>query len=200
MNDSLKIALGIVIGVVGLIALVAICTFCFLGSLLLNVPKPPTLAPVGIVPPASTLTPASTSVPNNLGQSITYQDVKTTIIEYQFSSSYKNKYGGNVNPPEKAKFLWLHLSTENVGQVAVSAPSSYQFKLIYKATNVTGALYLGDRSGYPAYQSSSIYPGVRVDGWVQFNLPQDARPEDIQVSYNVGNNPFTPVEFLWQLR
>jgi hypothetical protein len=201
MKDSLKIALGIVIGILALIGLAAVCLFCFAGFLLFNVPSRPTLAPVGIVPPVAPLTPGSTPAPNELGQSVVYQDVKTTVIEYQFSGPYKGEYGSDVKPPEKAKFFWLRIAAENTGELSVDLPRAGNFVLIYKGTEIRSNYLAGlynERPGYTQYSGGRAYPGVRKEGWILFELPADARPEEIQVRFNASDT-LRPVYFSWQL-
>lgn len=199
MKDNPKIALGIVIGLLTLFGLAVVCLFCFLGFAA-NILAPTIMnAPTGIVRRTVSMTCSSTQMPNELGQSVVHQDVKTTVIEYQFSEAYKDEDGYDRKPHEKEKFLWLHISAENVGQVAADAPYEGQIQPIYKGTKVTHWIYDYYRPGYPEFQGGRIDPGVRTDGWIVFNLPQDASPGDTLICFNVGS-PNNPVEFAWQLR
>lgn len=191
MKDGLKVGAGIVIGywalaLIGLLALMgiaAVCLFCFGGLLLVSAPGTPTSQPT----------------PNALGQSVVYHDLKVTVVEYQFSGAYKDKYGTDQKPPEQAKFLWLHASAENVGQTALDAPNPFSFQLVYKGTHVSANYPFTDRVGYSLYQGGQIYPGVRTEGWIRFDLPADAQAADIKVQFQPSLSAFPPVYFFWQL-
>lgn len=188
----------IVIGLLTLFGLVIVCFFCFF-VFATNILAPTIMNAPSVVSRTVSMTCSSTQPPNELGQSVVYQDMKTTVIEYQFGGAYIDENGYERKPHEKEKFLWLHISAENVGQVTAEATSGNDFQPIYKGTKVAGGTYIYYRPGYSDYQRDRISPGTRTDGWLLFYVPEAANPEDTLICFNVGT-PFKPIEFSWQLR
>lgn len=95
-----------------------------------------------------------------------------------------------VSPSEGAKFLWVHIEVKNVSKVAVDFPLWGDFILVHAGEEIGPESLFGIyyyREGYPFLKSKEpsgkIYPNISGDGWIYFEVPQDARPEDLKIKY-----------------
>jgi hypothetical protein len=207
MRDVLKIALGIVIG---FLALVGLCSLCIMGVVLFAATQPtptPTLTPTptftptpsGVIPPAGTMEPTPTTASGALGQSFRYDSLLITPLEYQFGGAYKTKWGSPEAPPEGAKFLWIKIAVENVGENADYSPHSSNFKVLHKGTEISTPWRweLREPADRPLYEGwEQIYPGVRKEGWIRFTVPERAKPEDLLLVFE----PTSDVKVTWRLQ
>jgi len=201
MRDVLKIALGIV---VGFLALVGLCSLCIIGVMLFAATRPtltPTLTPTpsGVIPPAGTKEPTPTTASGALGQSFRYDSLLITPLEYQFGGAYKTKWGSAEAPPEGAKFLWIKIAVENVGENADYSPHSSSFKVLHKGTEISTPWWweLREPADRPLYEGwKQIYPGVRKEGWLRFTVPERAKPEDLLLVFE----PTSDVKVTWRLQ
>ena len=107
-------------------------------------------------------------------------DLLITPLQYRFGGAYRTRLGSDVRPPEGAKFLWIEIAVENVGEHAADAPSPYDFLVRYKGEDIRAdSLLFLEPSGMSAYQGERIYPGVRRTGWLRFTIPAGAQAEDL---------------------
>jgi len=194
MKDSLKIGLGIVIGVLG-VALCALCTSVAIGAgglAFLDTFLPSSEQPILLVQASATLQP----IPQPIGSEMRHEDFAVTLLEYEFSGSYRGEYDVDEEPPEGAKFLWVHILVRNVGQNAGDSPSPSDFSLIHLGEQIGRGFSLGKGPGYEQYDGGEIFPGVSREGWLRFTLPKAAEPRQIVVVWE----PFLAEEFgSWQL-
>lgn len=185
MKDSLKIGLGVMIGIFGVIACgaCAFITFSAGGIALLAsaiyTPTPlPTTAPIQPHIAPSSVPP----LPGKLGSSITHNNLLITLSGYEFSGGYQHSFGFEDKPPEGAKFLWIHVIVENIDDNSTYTPMFNEFAILYEQKQIDADFYLSeDRVGYPPYPGGEIYPGATKDGWVRFTLPVSAEPPNILV-------------------
>ena len=99
-------------------------------------------------------------------------------------------------PHEGAKFLWVYISAKNVGDLPESIPSEDDIYLLYKGrkfnplnTSPSRQYWTQDRDeeiklypiGGSAWGVYKIYPGVKKDGWIHFEIPQNFHPEDARI-------------------
>lgn len=176
MRDSLKIGLGIIIGVLGL-GVCGLCVFVALsaGGIALLTPflsseQPPSLAE-----------PSPTPSPQPIGSEVRHDDLVVTLLEYEFSGPYKNRYDFNEEPTEGAKFLWIHILVRNDGQNASYSPSTSEFSAIYLGKQIDYDSFFGNRPGYEQYDAGELFPGISREGWIRFTLPEAAEPGQITV-------------------
>lgn len=223
MKDSLKIALGIVAGV---LALCGIAAICLVGLTLFAAPRtPPTPIPsVGVVPSAEpistqviaapsqtaplvrTATSVLTPTPSTqaLGQSVVYGDVKTTIVRYEFSGAYQAGSLGTQKPKAGLRFLWVYVIAQNVGNSPSYLPResvNSQFYILYRGQQqIEPDPYFLERPGYSAYRSVQAIPGVKREGWLLFSVPDQAQPADLKVLFDAAGSPFSHEYYTWQLK
>jgi hypothetical protein len=194
MKNSLTIALGTIVGVLALCGLATLCLFTL--ALLVSTPTP-TPAPVGIIPHETSI-PSLTSTPSpqKFGASVTYGNIRITLISYEFSGPYQDIYHFTKRPAEGAQFLWVHVRAENIGKTAETVPDSSAFSLIYEDKQ-TDTGYFSPRPGYAAYSGGQIFPGVARDGWIRFEVPtqMDAKKSKIVLKPNLFSGEF----FTWSL-
>ena len=199
MKYVLKIGLGIVIGVFGLV-ICGLCAFFGItagGIALLGAAHTPT--PISVeepVPYNPTVTSGETkTTTGKVGSSISFEDFNITLISYELSSAYKDKYGDNQNPPEGAQFLWVQLKVENISHNAKKAPSSYQFDILYYGEKINDDFYYGNRSGYEYYIGNEVFPGVSKQGWIRFTVPVSFDTSKALIVYSPSYN----INFSWSL-
>ena len=145
----------------------------------------PTPTPVEFIPRRTEPSPVGTAEATT-GDFIIYSDIQTTVIEYEFADSYPTSYGAG-KAAEGAKFLWLHVRSENVGEVAQDLPNPSQFVLLYKDTKINRKLLLWeDPQGYTRYQGKKVYPGIGREGWILYEIPVGASPDEIMLRFTTG--------------
>lgn len=154
MKDVVKIAVGIVVGF-GCIG--AICLgLLFTGAITcgLTAPSPEEAieetrkemfpSPTPFVAEQAELLP--------LGQSIVVENVEIIVSKYEFADSVASEYESWAQPDEGAKFLWLYVSSKNVGEVEEHLPGAGAFELLYKETEIGSQSWppgmLEDRQAY----------------------------------------------------
>ena len=198
MKDSLKIGCGIVLGILVILAL------CIGGLMVIGVlaPEPEeVLEEVEkelFATPTEALAPREKALP--LGEWATVAGVTVSVADYEFASSYeKEYYPYQVAPEEGAKFLWIHVSAENVGDVEKGLPHAYFFELLYKGSETYGfapALVKGRKT----YDAESVYPGVSREGWILYELPIAAEADEIVVRLQWYGGPGHESEYsFWRL-
>jgi hypothetical protein len=167
LKGGLKIGCGIALGAF------IILTLCIVGLIALGVFAP---EPEEVVEE----TVKDKVLP--LGGLVTIGGIKVSVDGYEFASSYEDEYRGQVTPAEGAKFLWINVYAENVGEVEKSLPGAYYFRLLYKEDEIRGHTPEYVRSkGREMYKAESIYPGVSREGWILYELPIAAQAHDILV-------------------
>lgn len=188
MKDSLKIAIGIFLGVIALGACV-VCLFFGLGA-----------AGIGLLAAAAPTSSQaqSQSTINQIGSSIIHDDLKVTLNTYDISGSYVGQYDMQESPPQGAKFLWISITAENVGKVAAYAPAAYEFHVIYAGQQTDHDFISWDRPGYDEYEGGEIFPGVTKLGWIRFTIPNAAQPNKINVIFK-PSDLFSDTYYTWTL-
>jgi hypothetical protein len=172
MRDSLKIGLGIIIGVLGL----ALCGLCVILII--------TLGGVSFLDSLSSFEESpslaqETPTPQPMGSEFFYEEFSVKFVEYEFSSTYAGEYNTNEEPPEGAKFLWVYFVIKNISQNAAYSPSISSFSIIYMGQQVDKDLFFIERPGYELYDSGELFPGISREGWVRFTLPGATEPDQI---------------------
>lgn len=178
MKDSVKIGCGIVLGILVILAL------CVGGLMLMGVlaPEPEEVLEEmerELFPtPSEAFAPRDKALP--LGEWATMEGVTVSVTDYEFASSYEEKYVGEAAPEEGARFLWIHVCAENVGEVEKGLPHAWFFRLLYKGHEIHGfapALVKGRKT----YNAESVYPGASREGWILYELPIAAEADEIVV-------------------
>lgn len=197
MKDSVKIGYGIVLGILVLLAL------CIGGLMVIGVLVPEPEEVLEEVEKELFPTPTEAFAPRDkalpLGEWATMEGVTVSVAHYEFASSYEEEYVGQVAPEEGAKFLWIHVSAENVGEVEKGLPHAWFFRLLYKGHGIHGfapALVKGRKT----YNAESVYPGVSREGWILYELPIAAEADEIVVRLERYRGPAQESEYtFWRL-
>ena len=121
-----------------------------------------------------------------LGESTRFSNFEVTVVAFEFSDSYITKYQSTKYPPIGAKFAWIHIKVQNLGNTAERAPKPFEFKLIYQDDKIHGEG--GSREGHPDYTSEfltgeEVYPGIVHEGWLRFTVPSAAKRIDVEVLF-----------------
>ena len=175
MKDSLKIGLGIIIGVLGSAA-------CCIGAFLLV--STIILAPTPVVTPteafSATFTPTpptaiATPTPLHTGETWVADNLAITVLEHEVASCYTSEYGSEICPPEGAAFLWVHLLRENRGSSSdLPIYSCFWVSLLYRGNELRPSWDGDYHVGRPSWSGggcAQLYPGKRDEGWVCFEVP-----------------------------
>lgn len=197
MRDTLKIGLGIVLGL-------ALCAgLCCGGVLLFGAALPPSGEQMGqaieeIFYP--TPEPVEEEAISPLGTSCIVEGIKVSVTEYQ----ERDFVSGGVDweekeirfePPQGAKFILIHLVVQNAGETAAEPPYSDDFSLIYKNKAVDFAgVPLREEAGYHTSWSSEIFPGVVFETWHPYAVPKAADPGEMVVRFE-----WRGVRYTWGL-
>jgi hypothetical protein len=203
MRDSLKIALGIILGVLGLAAC-AVCALFVLGMgglFLISEPVAyytpsdltPTIArmlsPTAASPPSLStstateiLAPTTTPIPPfAVGESAQWDGLSLAIISHQVTHICP---GGDGKPAEGAKFIIIHVQARNTSTDVIEIPS-FAFELNGYQSGLGAALpcrYNEESFGNACWQwSGKLYPGVSCEGWELFEVPENTALQDARV-------------------
>jgi hypothetical protein len=133
-----------------------------------------------------------------LGQAIEYEGIKTSVIKYEFAEWIKTESEPRY-PEEGAIFLWIYVKAENIGEVAIGLPDPTSFYVLYKGTGMDHDYWNEDYSiDHVLYSGGWVYPGIGNEGWILFDLPSKAKPEDI-TTYLIDYKIPTGGECIWKL-
>lgn len=188
MKDSLKIALGIVLGVMG----VAACGIC--GFLAI------TAAGVSLFASAvpTFLAPTPTATPLVEGQEFSVGDLRIAVIGHAVTNCVTLKLGEQFCPPAGAAYLWIHLKARHAGS-ASSLPvrAFFTISLFYRGEMQPDAILDPGTTDMPSWPGnaygSQMYGGTTFDGWRAFTIPSgaDIGHVIVQVENAVGDPQFT---------
>jgi hypothetical protein len=205
MKDSLKIALGIILGVLGL-AVCSICAFslvttggiALIGASLpsehpssepptqavvltpiVGAPLPPELPPSALPTETIVLTPQPTTVvPIQVGQWAQWGNLALGVTSFQVSDTCP---GGSGNPPPGAKFVVVQVGARNDGQDVLDLPSLV-FDLAGYASGLgtSGDCRFNEEAfGNACWQwTGKLYPDVSCEGWELFEVPEGLSVND----------------------
>lgn len=202
MKDTVKIALGIILGFgcIGAICLGLLFTGAITCGLTALYPEEVFQETEKELFPTSTPFVAEQAELLRLGQSIIVENVEITVSKYEVADSLASEYESETQPEEGAKFLWLYVSSKNVGEVEESLPSAMQFQLLYKGTEIGWHYWpygmLEDRE---QYESASVYPGYGRKGWILYEVPLGADPAEIAVRMEHAVDFWETEYWFWRL-
>ena len=178
MKDSLKIALGIIIGVIG-VAVCGLCAFVAIGAgglaFLDNLLSSSSESPLQV---------QARITPQPIGSMVRHEDFEVTLLEYEFSGPYTDEYDLYEEPPLGAKFLWTHIHIRNAGENADYSPVSSDFTIIHLGKQINSDFLFTGRPGYVQYESGKLFPGIVREGWIRFTLPEVSDIDQITVVFN----------------
>jgi hypothetical protein len=144
--------------------------------------------------------------PNSLGSSKIFPNGMSVNVEkWKFTDSFYADYWVSPNlyqkiatiPPEGAKFLWVYIIVENKGDLPKNIPRYNGVELLYKGeildpSDPSDKIYCEWNNGktidvYGGYgylydsDGEEIYPGVKREDWVYYEVPQNFHPEDTRI-------------------
>lgn len=188
MKDILKIGLGIVIGFgcIGAICLGLLLTGAITCGLTALFPEEVVVVEESILEFYPTATVPAEEI-LSLGKSVTVDGVEVAVKNYEIVGSYEDKFEWQGQPKEGAKFLWLYVEAQNVGQVQECLPSAMDFRLWYKDDEIYKRMASPvDRETYHVgfFGEGCVYPGVGREGWLLYEIPMGAEPADILVRFS----------------
>ena len=172
--------------IVGLIAIVAIVAVAMFAGCVEKHPSAPTITPTPTSPTGL-----------SLGESAVVDDILFTLLEYEFEDSYRCEYiydnrSETSYPAEGAKFLWVRVKAENVGEIAREAPPKAYINLLYKSTKsgYGSACGMYRKPERIVYNGGEIYPTVNKEGWIIYEVPKgiDISQAKISVEFEKGKS------------
>jgi hypothetical protein len=160
----------------------------------------PAPAPVQAYPPTPAANrPLPTSVPT--GQEIVYNDFRVALSQVEVMTSYITEYGSNRNPAVGTKFLWVHITLKNVGQVERPLPTPEHFSVLYGISEFKPSY--GHRQGTTDYTALKpvVYQGQQLEAWLRFDIPTNAELKDLQFAFFPESlqvsTSFAPTDYPW---
>jgi hypothetical protein len=146
--------------------------------------------------------PAATKIkvlptPSLPGDSVTWRDLQVSMDQAEITDSFINEFGSQRTPSAGHKFLWIHITLENLGKSEIVLPAPENFSVLY-AESEFKPIY-GHRQGYADYTDlgSILFPGQVLDAWLRFDIPAAAELRDLRfvflpTSAQVGVSPSSP--------
>jgi len=187
MKDVAKIAVGIVLGFAcsGTICLGFLLTGAITYGLIAPFREEVVVVEEGILEfyPIATV-PAEEIL--SLGESVTVDGVEVAVKDYEIVGSYEDEFEWRGQPQEGAKFLWLYVEAQNVGEVKECLPRAVDFRLWCEDDEIFKRVASPvDRETYHAwfFGQGCVYPGVGREGWILYEIPMGAEPADILVRF-----------------
>jgi len=123
-----------------------------------------------------------------LGEPATIDGLQVIVDRYEMSDTA----GGA--PPSGARFLLVHLTARNVGNVPIDEYLDRSIQ--YRGGEVGGSFPGG--SQYPMFDPLvRLFPGISSEGWLLFEVPIDLDLSEVSVAIKLG--PFPPKVATWRL-
>jgi hypothetical protein len=153
-----------------------------------------------ITTPTALPQPTATRVfptPSSPGASVLWRDLQVSMDRPELTDSFVNEFGSQRVPSTGQKFLWIHLTLENIGLEEILFPESENFSVLY-AESEFKPIY-GHRQGYTDYTDlgTTLFPGQQLDAWLRFDIPVEADLNELwfvflPTSAQVGVSPSSP--------
>lgn len=206
MRDSLKIALGIILGGLGLAACYVCVVVLGIGAFLLPASKPfltPTAHTLpSMATPMPTLpipTPTATPIPLfAVGESAQWDGLSLAVTSYEVTHTCPDGYG---KPAEGAKFVIVRIQACNTSTDVIEIPF-FEFELNGYQSGLGAGLpcrYNEEAFGNACWQwGGKLYPGVSCEGWVLFEVPENTPMQDARVRVYTLSPEFDARE--WRLQ
>ena len=150
-----------------------------------------------VFPSPSPTTVKILPTPSSPGDSVIWRNLQVSMDQAEITDSFITEFGSQREPSAGQKFLWVHLTLENVGKNEIVLPAPENFSVLYAESEFK--LIYGHRQGYMDYTDlgSSLFPGQKVDAWLRFDIPDTASLKDLwfvflPISAQVGVSPSSP--------
>ena len=136
-----------------------------------------------------------------LGQAVEYEGLRVSVIDYKFTSSYETNWTeGPHEAPAGAKYLWIYIKAQNVGEDKIDLPFETYFEVMYKDRELPGEVGFGMTiMNEPTYHFDSVYPGYGSEGWLIYEIYEKAEPSDIKIQLSDPRLP-SGMEYCWKLK
>lgn len=135
--------------------------------------------------------------PSSAGDPVVWRDLQVSMDQLEITDTFINEFGSQRAPSAGTKFLWIHVTLENVGTEEILLPESENFSALY-AESEFKPIY-GHRQGYTDYtdSGSTLFPGQQLDAWLRFDIPVEADLDELwfvflPTSAQVGVSPSSP--------
>lgn len=135
--------------------------------------------------------------PSSAGDPVVWRDLQVSMDQPEITDTFINEFGSQRAPSAGTKFLWIHVTLENVGTEEILLPESENFSALY-AESEFKPIY-GHRQGYTDYtdSGSTLFPGQQLDAWLRFDIPVEADLDELwfvflPTSAQVGVSPSSP--------
>jgi hypothetical protein len=151
--------------------------------------------------------------PSSTGDSVTWRDLKVSMDQAEITDSFVTEFGTQRLPSTDRKFLWVHLTLENIGKDEIAFPAAENFSVLY-ADSEFKPVY-GHREGFVDYTDlgRTLFPEQKAEAWLRFDIPTTAELSDLgfvflPTSAQVGVSPSSPnypyaenkPAYVWELK
>jgi hypothetical protein len=152
--------------------------------------------PTALPQPTATVTRVFPT-PSSPGDSALWRDLQLSMDQPEITHTFINEFGSQRVPSAGTKFLWVHVTLENVGADEILLPEAENFSVLY-AESEFKPIY-GHRQGYADYTDvgSTLFPGQKLAAWLRFDIPAEADLSELwfvflPTSAQVGVSPLSP--------
>jgi hypothetical protein len=173
-----------------------IARFLFLGLCILAACTSTPAVPATSSQPTPTR-PRVPATPSSPGDALIWRDLRVSMDQAEITDRFINEFGSQRLPSSGQKFLWVHVTLENVGQDEITLPRPENFSALY-AESEFKPIY-GHRQGYADYTdlAATLFPAEKLDAWLRFDIPDTAELKDLwfvflPTSAQVGVLPSSP--------
>jgi hypothetical protein len=158
--------------------------------------SPASTSTIVIPLPTTTMTPVLPT-PSSPSDPVIWRDLKVIFDQAEITDSFTNEFSSQRVPSTRQKFLWIHVSLENVGKDEILLPKPENFSVLY-AESEFKPVY-GHRQGYADYTDvgTTLFPDQKLDAWLRFDIPDAADLNELwfvflPTSTQVGVSPSSP--------
>ncbi|HET9907338.1 MAG TPA: DUF4352 domain-containing protein [Anaerolineales bacterium] len=135
--------------------------------------------------------------PSAPGDPVLWRTLRVSMDQPEITDTFINEFGSQRVPSAGQKFLWIHLTLENVGTEETLLPEPENFSVLYAESEIK-PIY-GHRQEYADYSDSgaTLFPGQELDAWLRFDIPAAADLSELwfvflPTSSQVGASPSSP--------
>lgn len=111
-------------------------------------------------------------------KSTRYQMAVTDVTETQRYSYTSGGYESEQEASQGNKFILVDIFAQNIGETSVRVPDTFDMSLITGSSQVDTGIYLGQQ----VYSGGEISPDIERNGLVQFEVPESASENQLQVN------------------
>lgn len=120
------------------------------------------------------------------------KDIRVESVEFKDYYTYEESYTGEekIEEPESGKYVLVYLTTQNKAEIPQELPYKFDFKLVGGSKQYESTVFVGEPIDIQPYDSredygdSEVQPGVKLEGYMIFNVDENLSKDDISVIWD----------------